>query len=631
MSSPGDAAHERNRLTRVADRLNVDYGAIARLELFRYEESAYQAVETFQKQIPEAKGFDIVIGVLKHRLGSPLPGDFPLMPQDPPFDGEAYPSGTAYELLSSIAARIIDHAETPDIYVFRDKDAPLVRASTAEGKHATAEWERLEGFARRFFFTAEGQFRLAFQQFGSTDDFERQIEKLLRDWIEERVLSGKRAIWPVETRGSPFVALESFDAGRRDVFFGRARAVVRAVDTLKELFAAQAAGGDTLPFLLVFGPSGSGKSSFVKAGLAPALRDAPGEVAEWRVAVMRPTEGGLDPFAALSARLFDEIDPAVPGSAKALPELGETSFPAPEKLEAALRHADQTSAAPIVDALNRASAALGARENFEAPPDVRLLLVVDQLDDIFAVGAGDPKTQAEERGRFARLLAALAKTGRVAVVATLRTGLIERLSTDPDLQALKAAGDKFELEPPDAAELAEIIREPARAADLVFETHSKTRDTLDERLVDDFDRPDMLPLLQFALSRLFEERRPKEGTAGELTFEAYGAMGGIAGAVQTAANRAMAGLGEAERARLPRLFRLLLEWAPAATGRDAAERPVALVDAPMSALDDDPEMKRLADALVEARILVSGWARTAPRSRCRTAACRSSGPKRARR
>ncbi|WP_020179497.1 tetratricopeptide repeat protein [Methylopila sp. M107] len=610
VSSPADAGHERRRLARVADRLNGVYGGIVRFELVRWEEDFYRAHDTFQRQIPEARACELVIGVLKHRLGSPLPGDFPKMPEPEPFGGDPYPSGTAYEILSSIAARTLDGQERPDVFVFRDVEPPRVFVGSETAKAVEAEWLRLEAFTRRFFFTAQGEFRFAFQTFRTTDDFERQAEKLLRKWIEDNVFAGRRAVWPVETRGSPFVALAAFDAAREEVFFGRDRETARAVEALNALQAEQAAGAGRLPFLLVFGASGSGKSSFVKAGVAPALRASPGEAAEWRVAIMRPTEGGLTPFAALAARLFDDADPATPGSTKALPELGETPYATPEALEALLRHADRSAVAPVVDALSRAAGRLAAAENFEARPEVRLLLVVDQFDDVFAGAGDDLSAQAEERAAFARLLKALAESGRVSVVATLRTGLYERFGSEPELLALKTLGATFELEPPGAAELAEIVREPAAAADLAFETHPETQETLDERLLEDFDRPDMLPLLQFALSRLFEERRPKAGRAGELTFAAYEAMGGIAGAVQTAADRAFERIGEAERARLPRLFRLLIEWAPAAAGRDAAERPLALVDAPTAEIDKDFALKRLAEALVEERILVAGGGET---------------------
>jgi hypothetical protein len=97
VSSPGDTHFERMRIERVVERLNGEFAESARLEAIRWESKYYQARDTFQKQIPEAADCDLVIAILRHRLGTELPADFPVMDS-----GEPYPSGTAYEILSAI-------------------------------------------------------------------------------------------------------------------------------------------------------------------------------------------------------------------------------------------------------------------------------------------------------------------------------------------------------------------------------------------------------------------------------------------------------------------------------------------------------------------------------------------------
>src|SRR5512143_2635172 len=94
VSSPGDTHFER-----VVERLNGEFQGIAKLEAVRWENAYYQARSTFQQQIPKASSCDIVIAILRHRLGTELPSDFPTMP-----NGDPYPSGTAYEILSAIGA-----------------------------------------------------------------------------------------------------------------------------------------------------------------------------------------------------------------------------------------------------------------------------------------------------------------------------------------------------------------------------------------------------------------------------------------------------------------------------------------------------------------------------------------------
>ena len=99
VSSPGDTHFERMRVERVVERLNGEFSGVAKLEAIRWESKYYQARTTFQQQIPEAADCDLVIAILRHRLGTELPDDFPTMP-----NGEPYPSGTAYEILSAIEA-----------------------------------------------------------------------------------------------------------------------------------------------------------------------------------------------------------------------------------------------------------------------------------------------------------------------------------------------------------------------------------------------------------------------------------------------------------------------------------------------------------------------------------------------
>src|SRR5882724_12169974 len=99
VSSPSDAMLERRRVENVVSRLNGELAEVARLETIRWETKQYQAFSTFQAQIPPSTDCDLVIGILKWRLGTELPPEFG---QKLP-GGQSYPSGTAYEILSAIA------------------------------------------------------------------------------------------------------------------------------------------------------------------------------------------------------------------------------------------------------------------------------------------------------------------------------------------------------------------------------------------------------------------------------------------------------------------------------------------------------------------------------------------------
>jgi tetratricopeptide (TPR) repeat protein len=184
----------------------------------------------------------------------------------------------------------------------------------------------------------------------------------------------------------------------------------------------------------------------------------------------------------------------------------------------------------------------------------------------------------------------------------LRAALYEDFLVDSKLAALKESGATYDLGFPVAEDLAEIVRAPALAARLDYEK-AANGETLDERLLRDAAYSDALPLLQFTLQRLFEERRVEDGRAS-LTFAAYEANGGIDGAIDQAARRALAGLAETEVAALPRLLRRLAtpirDSGFAAKGRFA----LAIKPAPLAEVAGDLASKRLVDALVEARILL---------------------------
>src|SRR5262249_22417915 len=216
------------------------------------------------------------------------------------------------------------------------------------------------------------------------------------------------------------------------------------------------------------------------------------------------------------AHLFDkEADFEDECQLAALPEMAESDYATPAELANLLTHADETSVKPIVRALDKIGETEAKKSGFDRTVRADLLIVIDQLDELFGGQVSDA-----ERTNFAKLLAELVATGRVWVVSTLRADLYERFLKETQLLALKSKGVTYDLAPPGATEIDEIIRGPATAAGLVYETDAKTGERLDDRLIHDVDRPDMLPLLQFTLNFLFEQR-VSEGGETRLTLKAY--------------------------------------------------------------------------------------------------------------
>ena len=615
VSSPGDAANERKRMVRVIEKLNAAFAGSVVMEPVLWEERFYSAHDGFQPQIARSADCDIVVAILRARLGTPLPCDFAerVPPDERVADKDAYPSGTAYEILSAIAARRRG-AKLPDIFVFRYPHAPSVALDETDRAEIEAQWEKLKSFAERAFVSKEGYFKGAYQTFSSTDDFETKVEGALRQWLEENVLKGRAFVWPIATKGSPFRGLEPFGAKHAEVFFGRDGDRARALDRLKD--AAEAG----FPFLLIVGPSGAGKSSFARAGILPWMVK-PGAVTGvgvWRATVMRPSDHPDGAIASLTRHLFDaanDIPEPETGRPVALPELAAGDSATPQALAALfstfargtfatsddLEAAGRAATAPIEKALKLLADTERNASGGDKEQPAHLLLIIDQLDEIFGAGVDDAARVA-----FARLLDRLARTGLIWIVATLRAELYEAFlkSTLAQLASPEIAGNTkrleltFDLLPPGLTEVAEVVRGPARAAGLEWETDPASKERLDECLLHDIDRPDLLPLVQFVLDRLYEQRAVK-GEKAMLTFEAYRALGTLDGAIALAAEKALSTLGPAERAALPRLLRALVTYS-------GGKGVVTLRQTPHSIAAHNTVSTRLIDALIEARILISG-------------------------
>jgi tetratricopeptide (TPR) repeat protein len=372
--------------------------------------------------------------------------------------------------------------------------------------------------------------------------------------------------------------LAPFEAEHTAVFFGRSRAIDEA---RRRLAAAEERG---TPFLLIVGASGSGKSSLARAGVIPRLT-TPGMVASivvWRVARMKPSEGQAGPLRALATALFAE---------GALPELTQSDFSDAAALAGNFDRGGEVVAQPILRALQRIGAATQHDRRTDRPLQSTLLLLVDQFEELFAKGISD-----SDRSAFAETLKQLIATRRIWIVATLRADLYEHVIREPTLKSLKEAGASFDLGLPGPAELADIVRAPAHAAGLTFESEP-AKGPLDDRLLADAKNADSLPLLQFTLQQLYERRVETENTM-QLTHKAYDALGGLEGAIAAEAERAVARLKPEASAALPRLLRRLAEPAHDGTALTLREVPRRDVEA-------DPSEAALLEALLAARILIA--------------------------
>ncbi len=295
-----------------------------------------------------------------------------------------------------------------------------------------------------------------------------------------RIDAAGGAGWPDDR--CPFPGLRPLDIDWHRVFFGRAKETKQL-----EEFLRSAAEGTAL---LVVGPSGCGKSSLVRAGLLPVMAGEPG----WRT--LAPMLPGADPLGALARVLA--------GSARRI-GLDWT-------MEYVHHRFENSGLTGLADELLLAD---------PSGPQQHLLVVVDQFEELLT------QTAPAERDRFVTLVRS-ALTGPVQVLGTLRPEFLDQLLGDPGLANLSTT--IYPLRPLRREALRAVIENPAQLAGIDLD------EGLADRLVEDTDSGEALPLLAFTLSQLAQGVT----RGGSLSSTRYDQLGGVQGALIRHADAALA-------------------------------------------------------------------------------------------
>lgn len=563
LSSPTDVQPEREAAERVVARLSGVYAAHVDLSLERWERRYYEASKGFQETIANMDTFDLVVGILWKRIGSELPPERFFRP-----DGSPFESGTVYELETALFAN--RRSGRPTVYVFKSTRAVTYTAERVDEERV--QKEALDGWWAHTFRDEGGHYIAATNSFANTEDFEIKFENCLVSWLEERGCIPSGPVWDVATRGSPYPGLVAYNRDRSSVFFGRQLVIEQAYDEL--LAAITREGG--LPAIFIIGASGSGKSSLVRAGLVPRLTQ-PGAVAGvdlWRTVVTVP---GADSLALLATCLY---------MSEGLPELGAGAQSDPARWARMAAGSPEAAADTIVWALNRIAEFEIQRVQPDRKLEVHLLLVVDQLESLFGTTG---------QSAFNKVLRAFVNSGRVWLLATLRSDRYQELQLDPDLLLIKRAGATYDLPPPGSAEISDMVKGPARAGGLIFE--EREGKSLAHVLIQAVPNADALPLLQMALAQLFEKR---DGV--ELTYAAYEAISGIEGAIASHANTVFASVPLLAQREFDPLVQALVR--DVARGSDGQIRFTTRT-ADRKTYEVSSTRRNLIEILVNGRLLVS--------------------------
>jgi len=330
-------------------------------------------------------------------------------------------------------------------------------------------------------------------RYQTIEEFVSALDSAVSGSIVEPVRRGISTALISDER-NPYKGLRAFDEADVDDFAGRARLVDQFIERIS-----------SHRLLAVVGPSGSGKSSAVRAGLLPALRS--GEVAgseEWFITTMMP---GASPFEELESALL------------------RVAVSRPADLLGVLRDGDR-------------GIARGIRHVVPAE-DAQIVVVIDQFEELFTLA------DSAVAGRFLDALAAALTEERphLRVVLTLRADfydrplrheLVGRLVKDATVAVLPLAADELE----------HAIIDPAATVGVEFEPGLVSRIVADVA-----DQPGALPMLQYALTELYEHR-----VGGVLTLAAYSELGGVAGALGRRAEDLFVEAGHDERTAIRRMF-----------------------------------------------------------------------------
>ncbi|HEY9699027.1 MAG TPA: caspase family protein [Trichocoleus sp.] len=275
----------------------------------------------------------------------------------------------------------------------------------------------------------------------------------------------------------PYQGLEAFTEATAQFFFGRQK----DVETLWQKLEQSA-------FVPVIGASGSGKSSLVRAGLIPALKQSG---TNWTV--LEPIKPGEEPLAQLRQPL-EELVRQIPGKV----QLGTLIRKAPEGVKSLIE---------------------------QIPEGMRFLLVVDQFEEVFTVCLDE-----EERSRFIHLITQVnaIPNSQLTVVITMRADFVESCLCYESLKTLIQDQGLY-LSQLTGADLTDAIAKPAAK-----QGYSLTSDLLAEIVKDTREEPGFLPLLQFALTKLWE---PRDEQTHQLTLDSYWAIGKLVGALNSHAEQ----------------------------------------------------------------------------------------------
>ena len=545
ISSPGDVQQERKIARKVISELNELYSRFVEIEVLMWEDFPLTVDSTFQEGIDfflKEDVIDFAIFILWSRLGTPLCSKF-LKP-----DGTPYQSGTEYEY--DLMWDLYRKKGAPRILTYKKTTEPLLSSRNAdELLELIRQKEGVKSFFAEHFHDESTNSNYAYLQFEEETSFETKLRDHLKQLIRRQLGNvGEIREW----EGNPYVGLNSFEYEQSSIFFGRKQLVYETT--------AQLINDENIKrSLIVLGESGSGKSSFVKAGLLPFLcKDN-----KIDFHIVTPSMFGGKVYSGLIDLLVEKYNflkdnPFVDELRKGIDE--NTNF---KYLSYAFKNnnCDET------------------------------IIYIDQFEELFS----DTSITEEERLKVILLLKGIVSTQCLSLFITMRSDFYNRFSLYGQLAQIKEWAVVVDLPVISHSEISEIIEEPAKKACLKWEIDNKGN-ALNERIVSDAAKINDLPLIEFALSELYNLRDEND----YLTFNAYEEIGGLKGAIVSYADKFYKQLNEKEKASLNEILGFVI--AVSSSHKNTYVRKTSL----LKELQRKDLNRTVLKKLIDAHILVTG-------------------------
>jgi ankyrin repeat protein len=462
---------------------------------------AAQVGEVWQKSIEERSDpgrSHIAIFIFKWRLGSP-----------DRFEGKEYPSRSARELEVTLNSdgkpkvALFRYAKPPEpIVVDEDLEESEKIHLREEKKQRPVEYRRLGTYLQALALQYDDK-NFNINPFNDIDDLERQLIDILHEQFSRILidLSARRA--PVEgrTQDWPFRGMDELQLDDENIFYGR------EVET-RELLRRFSADPQ-LKFLCIYGASGTGKSSLMRAGLLPKLirnqdQTSKNDLNDRVVLLFKPSDQKCDPFLALADGIRSQPGTPIARSEPVAKQIRDACVGDWTKIKHALDHC------------------LVARM---AASDHEIILAVDQLEELWTA------VPAEHREPFLKFLSTAAGHDRCRVIVTIRNDSYHELTNVEALSArLSHPNSTFLLLPALGEQIGRMIRDPLKLAGIV----SEDVDALVLRILQDSEElgAAALPLIAHTLREM--RLGPNRFTVGD-----YEQVGGVKQAIRYSIDQAL--------------------------------------------------------------------------------------------